>query len=265
MKRMFMTLIVMFMSDNFLREDKKMITTNVLEYTANGQRYQGVMAYEAGDDERPVVLIAPAFEGCNELMVLHAQRWASQGYLAVVLDVYGEGHVASTLEDCMAHLQPLLEDRAGLQSCLLSGFEAAVAQPQADASRVVAIGFCLGGLCVLDLARVGADVKGVVSVHGVLMPPANVPKPRVVAKVLALHGYQDPQVDDAQLNGFYEEMTAAGVDWQMHYFGQAKHAFTDPHASDIGPVEMGREYNAVASQRSEALARLFFDEVLAQG
>jgi dienelactone hydrolase len=227
--------------------------TDKLSYACDGQEFVGYVAYEDGPSEtRPVVMIAHAFEGCNELMQQHARDMATKGYIGFAIDMYGQGVVADSLESCMEHMMPCFNDRALLRDRITAAFEAAKQIPGADPKRIYAVGFCFGGMCVLDLARGGADVAAVASVHGVLSAPADA-NAAITARVLALHGYQDPQIPQADLTAFAEEMTAAGVDWQLHYFGSAKHAFTDPRADQIGEPEMGRVYDPVATARSWAM------------
>ena len=122
------------------------------------------------------------------------------------------------------------------------------------------MGFCFGGLCVLDLARSGADVKGVISFHGLFNAPENLPNEPIKAKVLALHGQDDPMVPPEQVAALQKEMTNAGVDWQIHAYGNTMHAFTNPEANDPG---FGTVYNAGADKRSWIAMKNFFEEIFA--
>jgi dienelactone hydrolase len=122
-----------------------------------------------------------------------------------------------------------------------------------------AIGFCFGGLCALDLARSGVDIRAVVSFHGLLGAPEGVEKGKIKAKVLAMHGYADPMVKSDQVAHFEQEMTKGNVDWQMHIFGNTMHAFTNPQAND---PSFGLVYNEAAARRSWLAMENFFKEVL---
>jgi len=123
---------------------------------------------------------------------------------------------------------------------------------------VAAMGYCFGGLCVLDLARSGAAVNGVVSIHGIFTPPQNLVNETIKAKVLALHGYDDPMATPENLNTFCTEMTNAGVDWQVHAYGLTYHAFTNPKANDLG---MGTVFSPSANKRSWQALENFLAEV----
>jgi dienelactone hydrolase len=156
-------------------------------------------------------------------------------------------------------MQPFLDDRAMLQQRLAVGLETLRAQGEVDASRVAATGYCFGGLCVLDMARTGADFAGAVSFHGLFGAPGNTNGNVVKAKVLALHGWDDPMVPPQDVVALGEEMTTAGADWQVHGYGNTLHAFTHPEAN---APEMGAMYNADADQRSWTAMENFLSEVL---
>src|SRR5690606_12960269 len=126
-------------------------------------------------------------------------------------------------------------------------------------SRMAAIGFCFGGLCALDLARRGAPLRGVVSFHGLLNAPPPVAA-TVRARVLALHGYDDPMAPPEAAVAFAREMTERGADWQLHAYGHTRHAFTNPHAADH---ELGLVFNERAATRSWRSMGAFLDECLA--
>jgi len=130
-----------------------------------------------------------------------------------------------------------------------------------DAARVAAIGFCFGGLCVLDIARTGEDLAGVVSFHGLFAPPGNTSGNSVKAKVLALHGWDDPMAKPEDAVALGSEMTAMGADWQLHAFGNTMHAFTNPDAND---ADMGTVYNAAADRRSWIAMQNFLHEIFAE-
>ncbi|MDF1795624.1 MAG: dienelactone hydrolase family protein [Coxiellaceae bacterium] len=231
-----------------------------LEYHDGDTRCIGHLAYDDSHDKaRPCVLVVHAFEGRNQLACDYANKLAELGYVGIAVDMYGEGNVAHDLEGCMEYMMPLFQDRAALRARILAAFETAKGLDVVDSSNIGAMGFCFGGMTCLDLARSGADIKGVVSIHGVFAAPEGLDCD-IKAKVLALHGYQDPQVPPDQLAGFADEMTAQDVDWQVLFFGNAKHAFTDPDAAKIGAPEMGREYSATATARSWQYCQDFFSE-----
>jgi dienelactone hydrolase len=146
-----------------------------------------------------------------------------------------------------------------LQDLMKANIETMKDQPEADASKVAAIGFCFGGLCVLDMARSGANIDGVVSFHGLLKAPGNTVD-KIGAKVLALHGWDDPMATPDDVEAFGAEMTKAKADWQLHAYGGTMHAFTNPAAND---PDFGTVYDEKADKRSWASMRLFLNELFA--
>jgi dienelactone hydrolase len=199
--------------------------------------------------KRPAVLISHMWGGRDEFVAEKAKQLAQLGYVGFALDMYGKGVLGTTPEQNAALMQPFMEDRGKLQQRITAALQALRLLPWVDDSKIAAIGYCFGGLCVLDLARAGADVVGVVSFHGILDAPANTPKNTIKAKVLALHGHDDPLATVPQLHAFQQEMTEAAVDWQTHVYGHTVHAFTNPRATDPA-LSNTYQYNAVADQRS---------------
>jgi dienelactone hydrolase len=145
-----------------------------------------------------------------------------------------------------------------LRRRIRSAFDAVLAMSEVDDQRIAIIGFCFGGLCALDLARTGVEIKGVVSFHGLLSKPAHLKSQTIKAKILALHGYDDPMVSPKDVNEFCQEMTEADVDWQVHMYGHTQHAFTNPQAHD---EKLGTIYNEVAAQRSWLAMTHFLQEI----
>jgi dienelactone hydrolase len=231
-----------------------------LEYSHAGVRFEGLLV--AADDEavrRPAVIVAHAWGGRGELEAAAARRLAGQGYVALALDMFGKGVRGGTREQNRALIAPLLANRSLLQARILAAVDAVRAQPGVDRARVAAIGFCFGGLCVLDLARTGADVAGVVSLHGLFTPPDPPAGSKIRAKVLALHGHDDPMAPPAAVSSLQAELTAAGADWQVHVYGGTMHAFTNPQAHDSA---FGTVYSETAAGRAWAATHAFLAEVL---
>lgn len=234
-------------------------TVTRTEYSDSKQNYEATI-FHPGTGKPPVVLVFHAWAGQSEYEHDAARRIADMGYVAVAVDVYGVGKRGSTVEENQALMNPLVGDRAELQSRLKAAVDFAKTLDGADTSRVAVIGFCFGGLCVLDVARMGADVKGVVSFHGIFAPAPNIPEPKVKAKVLALHGWEDPMAKPDDVKGLAAEMTRAGADWQLVAYGHTSHAFTNPAAN---APEMGLVFNPVVCDRSYGACQNFLDEVLA--
>ncbi|MEO9970392.1 MAG: dienelactone hydrolase family protein [Hyphomonadaceae bacterium] len=233
---------------------------HLVTYELKGETFEGYFAH-AGEQTRPIVLVAHAWGGLSEFEQVAAQRLARLGYAAFAIDVYGKGKRGSSPDENTALMGPLIADRAKLQDRLAGAIEAAKAQEGVDPTRIAAIGFCFGGLCVLDMARTGADIQGVVSFHGLLGGAPNIPSPRVSAKVLALHGWADPLAKPEDVVAFGEEMTNAGADWQLHGYGNTVHAFTNPAADDRAS---GNCYDPMVTRRAWAACDDFLLEVLGQ-
>ena len=156
-----------------------------------------------------------------------------------------------------AVMNPLWADRAMLRQRIRAGVVAERNIPQVDAKRVAAMGYCFGGMCVLELARSGADVLGVISIHGIFTP-GDIANQAIKAKILCLHGHDDPMVPPEQVLAFASEMNDAGADWQLHAYGGTKHAFTNPAANN---PDLGTLYNELAEKRAYQSLRNFLQEI----
>jgi dienelactone hydrolase len=230
------------------------IADTSVRYDHDGVTFE---AYAAWDDAstapRPIILVAGTFMGRTGFEEAKARSLAELGYVAVAVDFYGLEHWPVDADQARAVMNMLNADRALLKGRLLAALEAAQGVgPQADPNRVAAIGFCFGGKCVLDLARSGTDIAGVVSFHGVYDPPpfANA---TVKAKILVLHGWDDPLGPPEAVLGLAKELTEAGADWQVHAYGQTVHAFTNPAREGM--------YSPVVDRRSWHSMRYFLDEL----
>lgn len=228
-------------------------------YHHDEHELHGYIAYTEKDDQpKPAVLIAHDWSGQNEFFQQKAQIFAELGYVGFAVDMYGLGQTAKTNTAKQALMQPLAQDRLLLRTRIRAAFDTVSALPEVNRNKIAIIGYCFGGLCALDLARSGAELKGAISVHGLLHKPPELPNQTITAKVLALHGSEDPMVPPEMLTAFCQEMTAEKVDWQVHTFGHTKHAFTNPHAHD---TELGLIYSAAAARRSSLLIDSFLEEI----
>lgn len=237
------------------------IVSNTVNYLDQDTLLEGFFAY---DDEiegiRPVVLIHHAWAGRDGFVAEKAKRLAGLGYLAFATDMYGKGVIGASPAENGQLMQPFMQDRAKLQRRLHAAIATVRLLPWADNDRLAAMGFCFGGLCALDLARTGVNIRGVVSFHGLLIPPENIPNPQIKAKVLVLHGHDDPMAPPEQVLALQAELTRAGADWQMHIYGGTLHAFTNPVANDPA---FGTVYQALADKRSWRAMQNFFAEIFA--
>lgn len=189
-----------------------------------------------------------------------ARRYAALGYVCLALDVYGRGVRGDPIGDNTHLMEPLMADRALLGRRLLAGYRAARQLPGVDTARMAAVGYCFGGLCALDLARANAPgLRAVVSFHGGLQAPEGASPRPIGARILLLHGWDDPIVPPQDVMAVTRELTASKADWQLHAYGHAKHAFT---FEDAKFPERGIEYNHSADLRSWAAMRNHLSDAL---
>jgi len=236
------------------------IQTRTIDYDHNGNLLQGVLAWDdQASAPRPAVLVSHAWAGRDEFAEGKARALAELGYVGFALDMYGKGILGSGPEENAKLMGPLIEDRGLLQSRQAAALNIVRQQPEVDPARIAAIGYCFGGLCVLDLARSGADLRGVASFHGLLNSPGNTEGNRILAKVLVLHGYDDPMAPPEQVLALADELTKGGSDWQIHAYGGTVHAFSNPKAND---PEFGTVYKKEADHRSWQSLGNFLAEVL---
>ncbi len=235
------------------------IVSNTLNYLDDDVVLEAFFAVDdALTGRRPAVLICHAWAGRNDFVEEKAKQLATLGYVGFALDMYGKGILGTSIEENSALMQPFMQDRVKLQKRVTAALNAVRLMPWVDDTRIAAIGYCFGGLCALDLARSGANVVGVVSLHGLLNAPELPSTKPITAKVLALHGHDDPMVPVAAVQAFEEEMTNAAVDWQVHAYGNTMHAFTNPQANDPG---FGTVYNTLADRRSWISTQNFLHEL----
>lgn len=234
--------------------------SKLIEYKDDDTLLEGYLALpEKLAGKRPAVIVVHDWSGKNEFACNKADKLAELGYIGFALDMYGKGKLGQTNEEKTALMNPLASDRAALQQRILAAVETVTNMPEVDASKIAAIGFCFGGLCVLDLARTGADIRGVVSFHGLLGAADNIPSPKIKAKVLVLHGYDDPMCKPEAVIEFATEMSNAKADWQINMYGNTLHAFTNPLAND---PDFGTVYDKNADMRSWVAMTEFFKEIL---
>lgn len=217
--------------------------------------------------KRPAVLVAHAWMGQDEFARQKARDLCELGYVGFAADIYGNGVCVDTTEKAESLMQPLFLERSVLRNRVVAAYEALVKCEQVDSERIGAIGFCFGGLTAIELLRSGVKLRGVVSFHGVLGNRRGELKANVlpIAKdvsgaLLLLHGYEDPLVSQEDIDDMAREMTEAQVDWQMHMYGHAVHAFTNPAVHDF---KGGLAFNEKASRRSWQSMKNFFEEKFA--
>jgi dienelactone hydrolase len=232
----------------------------LIEYRDGDTRLEGFLCHDdARSGPLPAVLISHAWGGRDEFVERKARRLAWHGYAAFALDMYGLGRRGSSPEENQALMGPFVQDRALLARRINAALTAVKGLPPVDARRVAALGFCFGGMCALDLARSGAELRGVVSFHGLLKPNGLPPAARIAARILMLHGYDDPLAPPEDVLAVAREFTQAGADWQLHAYGHTLHSFTNPAAN---LPQNGMQYSDRADRRSWHALLQFLDEVL---
>jgi dienelactone hydrolase len=235
------------------------VVSNTVGYMDGDVLLEAFFAFDdALQGRRPVVLINHTWTGRDEFVAEKAKKLAVLGYVGFAVDMYGKGVLGSNPEENEQLMRPFMNDRQMLQKRMLAAYYAAKLMPWVDDSKIASIGFCFGGLCALDLARTGVELKGAVSFHGLLGKPDNILGNSIKAKILALHGHEDPLVPIEQVLAFEQEMTSAGADWQLHTFGNTLHAFTNPQVNN---PDFGMAYQADADRRSWLILENFLTEI----
>jgi dienelactone hydrolase len=237
------------------------IKRTVTLYDGPGGPFEGMAVSDDSAGTQPGVLLIPNVLGTKEADFVRAERLAALGYAVLVADVFGQGKRTQRGEPDMGrYMAELNADRALLKARLEASLATLKALPGVDANRCAAIGFCFGGKCVLDMARAGLGVRGVVSFHGVYDPAPYASVTPIATKILVCHGWDDPIAPPEATVGLAKELTEAGADWQIHAYGHTSHAFTD-EAVDIATHGMG--FQPDADRRSWKAMSDFLAEVFA--
>ncbi|WP_263264356.1 dienelactone hydrolase family protein [Pseudomonas sp. RIT-PI-S] len=213
------------------------ITVESLVYQLDGTAFESRLVFDADiKSPRPGLIMAPNWMGVSEGAERIAQAVASQGYVVLVADLYGQAVRPQDGDAALAAMMPLKNDRGLLRKRMQAALQQLTAQSftSVDGSNLASFGFCFGGCCALELARDGAALKAAVSFHGTLDTPNPADANNISGAVLVMHGDADPLVPKEQLPAFIEEMNAAKVDWQLISYGGAYHSFTDPEANNPG-------------------------------
>lgn len=235
------------------------IEVQTITYKDGDVELESVIAFDGKRAaKRPGVLVVHEWTGLGTYVKERAKMLAELGYTALAVDVYGKGVRPNNPKDAGATAGIYKNDRALFRHRLQLGLEQLKKHKTVD-GRLAAIGYCFGGTGALELARAGADLRGVVSFHGGLDTPTPADAKNIKAKVLVLHGADDPFVPADQVTAFENEMRAAGVDWQLHKYAKAVHAFTNKEAGN--DPSKGAAYNADADRRSWSEMKAFFAEI----
>jgi dienelactone hydrolase len=234
----------------------------LVEYKHDGYLSEGFAVWDEAGAKRPGILVFPEWDGVGEYTQKRARMLGDLGFNAFVADVYGKGIRPNSPETCQAEMmkyatdRPLLRERA---SCALDELRKV---PNTDLNKLAAIGYCFGGMTVLEMVRDGQNsLAGVVSFHGVLATPMPLKPDTFKGKILALHGADDPIVPDDQAMAFWKEMRDAKANWEFAAYGNAVHTFTNWRMPEDGPPPAA--YNRQADQRSWIAMQDFLKEIFA--
>jgi len=239
---------------------KAEVMTKEVLYNDDGVELEGFLAWDNSfSGQRPGVLVVHEWTGLNDYTKSRCRQLAGMGFVAFAVDMYGKGIRPQNREEAAQQATIYRSDRPLMRRRVRAGLEVLLNNELCDTKRVAAIGYCFGGGTVLELARSGADISGVVSFHGNLDTPDPSVAKNIKCKILVCHGADDPHVPFEQVEAFFKEMRAAGVDFQFIAYSGAVHSFTNPSAGD--DPSRGAAYNAVADRRSWAHMKLFFAEL----
>ncbi len=243
-----------------------------ISYEIAGKPFKGYWAFPEAKEKGekgikspfPAIIVAHAWMGQDPFARQQAERMARLGYIGFAADLYGEGKVAANEKEATELMLPLFQDRALLQKRIQAAFEVVRRHPDVDRSKIGGIGFCFGGLTIIELLRSGADVRAVVSFHGVLgrqmwhiqAKEVSIAQ-SIKGSLLILHGYEDPLVSAEDIAATQKEFNEAGVDWQMNIYGHTAHAFTNP---EMHHQEKGLVFQPLSAKRAWRAMENFFEE-----
>lgn len=254
----FLAFLLLFLSGAAAAEAR--VVTKEINYSDGDAALLGYYAYDdAARVPMPGVIVVHEWWGHNDYARRRAEQLAELGYAAFAIDMYGKNVQAANPDEAGRLSKPFYEDRSLMQRRAIAGLKALKEQPEVDAARLGAIGYCFGGTVALELARAGEPLKGVASFHGGLAARERAEPGRVKAQVLVLNGGADKMVSQEERDNFVAEMKAAGVSFKAVEYPNATHAFTNPKATEIGRrFRMPVEYNESADRKSWEEMKNFF-------
>jgi dienelactone hydrolase len=258
----FAILLFACMTMGLATADAKVIGKDVT-YTADGMTMKGYLAYDDKvKGERPGVIVVHEWWGMNKYTKMRARMLAKLGYAALAIDMYGDGRQATHPEDAKKFSSETMQNFEAAKVKFLAGVDFLKKQPVTDPDQLAAIGYCFGGGVVLNMARQGLDMKGIVSFHGSLGAVKPATPGSVKARIKVYTGGADPFVPPAAVETFRKEMTGAGADFEIVSYPGALHAFTNPEATALGKkFKLPLAYNADGDKESWKAMKKFFAEI----
>ncbi|MFI5186512.1 MAG: dienelactone hydrolase family protein [Chitinophagales bacterium] len=239
-----------------------MLKEENITYTSDGVTMNGYVVYDSAvEGKRPAVLVVHEWWGLNDYPKMRARKLAELGYIAMAVDMYGNGKIADNPDDAGKMAGPFYQNLQMTKSRFDAALNKLKTYSQADTSNIAAIGYCFGGGVVLNVARLGEGLKGVVSFHGSLIgAPAD--KNLLKAKILVCHGGADQFIKPADVAQFKKQMDSIGADYTFKQYANATHAFTNPAATATGEkFKMPIKYNAAADSASWSDMKDFFAKI----
>jgi len=239
------------------------VTSQQVSYQSNGVTLQGYIAYqEEGDQAKPAVLVVHEWWGHNDYARRRAEMLAELGYVAFALDMYGDGKVANHPDDAKKFMHEAMSDQEAFKNRFLSALDYVSQQENVDSSNIAAIGYCFGGGVVLNMARMGVDLKGVASFHGSLATKTPAKQGQVTSQVIVFHGANDAFVPEQQLDDFRAEMLVADVQHEVVVYEAVDHSFTNPDADMFAEkYSMPLSYDEEADVDSWGRLQIFLQQV----
>ena len=240
------------------------VVSKTVEYEADGVKMKGYMAYDdAIKGKRPGVLVVPEWWGLNDYARKRANMLAEAGYVAMAVDMYGDGKILDNPKDAGAMAGSVNKNPPVARARFAAAHKFLNKQDLVKKGQIAALGYCFGGGIVLNMARSGEDLKGIVSYHGILSTDVSVKPGSIKAKVRVFTGAADPMVPPEQVDAFKTEMTNAKADWQLVSYPGVKHTFTNPEADNYAAkFGLPLKYDAHADQSSWAHTLDFLKSVL---
>lgn len=261
MKKLFFLLVFFFTL--YATATAAALQTREIDYTAGDTQLKGYLAYnDAIEGKRPGILVVHEWWGHNSYVRKRAEMLAGLGYTALAIDMYGDGKTAVHPEEAgrfageVRKNMPVARDRFQAAMQILKN------EQTVDPGKIAAIGYCFGGGIVLEMARSGFELDGIVSFHGTLTTAHPARPGEVIARVLVLNGADDPFIKAEDIESFKKEMEAAGVNFQFVNYPGATHAFTNPDADRFGKeFNLPLAYNQEADEKSWQAMQEFFKEI----